>query len=78
MMKNSQTRKGSIIESIANVLVGYWVAVGAQILIFPLFDVHIPLHDNFMIGALFTVVSLVRSYFLRRIFNRIKALHHAH
>lgn len=68
----AQSRKGSALESVINVLVGYWVAVGAQVAIFPLFGVHLPVADNMAIGALFTVVSLVRSYVLRRLFNRFK------
>lgn len=66
----AQTRLGSLVESIANVVVGYWVAVGAQVAIFPLFGVSLPLADNMLIGILFTLVSLVRSYLLRRLFNR--------
>lgn len=66
----SQSRVGSMVESLVNVLVGYGVAVGAQMAIFPLFGVSLPLQDNLLIGALFTVVSLVRSYCLRRLFNR--------
>ena len=67
----AQTRLGSLVESIANVVVGYWVAVGAQMAIFPLFGVHLPLQQNMAIGGLFTVVSLVRSYCLRRLFRRL-------
>lgn len=67
----SQSRLGSVVEAVANVVIGYWVAVGSQILIFPLFGVRLPLHDNLMIGLLFTGVSLVRSYSLRRLFNRL-------
>ena len=70
----SQSRRGSAIEAVVNVLVGYWVAVGAQIAIFPLFGVHLPVADNMLIGVLFTVVSLVRSYALRRVFNRLRNL----
>lgn len=69
-----QSRLGSFIESLANVVLGYGVAVGAQILIFPLFGVVIPLSSNLAIGIIFTLVSLVRSYLLRRLFNWI---HHA-
>jgi hypothetical protein len=65
----SQTRKGSAAEAVANVLIGYGIAVAAQVAIFPLFGVNLPLHDNLAIGALFTMVSLVRSYALRRLFN---------
>lgn len=69
----SQTRRGSAVEAVANVLIGYGIAVAAQVAIFPLFGVNLPLHDNLAIGALFTVVSLVRGYALRRLFNRLHA-----
>jgi hypothetical protein len=64
-----QSRLGSFVESLANVAIGYGVAVGAQLIIFPLFGVVIPLSSNLLIGIIFTLVSLVRSYFLRRFFN---------
>jgi len=67
-----QTKKFSLIESISNVVVGYLVAVGSQIIIFPFFGIHIPMRDNFIIGLWFTVVSVIRSYSLRRIFNKLK------
>ncbi len=67
----AQSRLGSFVESVANVAVGYWVAVGAQMAIFPMFGVNLPLHQNMAIGALFTVVSLIRSYCLRRLFRRL-------
>ena len=64
-----QSRLGSFLESLANVVLGYGIAVGAQILVFPLFGVVIPLSSNLAIGIIFTLVSLVRSYLLRRLFN---------
>lgn len=65
-----QTRKHSAFESITNVVVGYLVAVFSQVLIFPLFGIHIPLGDNFLIGLWFTGISLVRSYIIRRWFTK--------
>ena len=67
-----QSRLASLIESALNIVIGYGVAVLAQLMIFPLFDIHIALSDNLMIGALFTLVSLVRSYALRRLFNLLQ------
>jgi hypothetical protein len=64
-----QSRLGSLVESIANVAIGYGVAVGAQLLVFPLFALKVPLSSNLLIGAIFTAVSLARSYVLRRLFN---------
>lgn len=66
----TQTRTQSLTESLANVAIGYGVAVSAQAAIFPWFGIHIPLSDNLMLGAFFTVVSIVRSYAVRRAFNR--------
>lgn len=67
----SQSKKHSAIESATNILVGYLVALGSQIVIFPMFGIQATLRDNMLIGAFFTVVSLVRSYVLRRIFNMV-------
>lgn len=64
-----QTRKYSFIESITNIICGYGVAVLSQIIIFPFFNIRIPLSDNFIIGLWFTVISLGRSYALRRFFT---------
>lgn len=65
----SQTRAHSALEAVANVAVGYGVAVGSQIAILPLFGVHLPLADNLLIGVYFTAISLARSYVVRRVFN---------
>lgn len=64
-----QTRLQSFLEAVANVLLGYGIALGAQITVFPLFGIHIPMSSNIAIGIIFTLVSLVRSYALRRLFN---------
>lgn len=68
----TQTRTQSAIESAANVAVGYLVALASQLLVFPMFGIHIPFSSNLAIGAWFTVISLVRSYVLRRWFNGLK------
>lgn len=64
-----QSRKRSALEAVANVSIGYGIAVATQVAVFPLFGLHASLGDNLSIGAIFTVVSLVRSYALRRLFN---------
>ncbi len=67
-----QSRAMSLIEAIANVLVGYGVAVITQILIFPIFGLHTTLAQNLKMGAIFTVVSIARSFALRRVFETIR------
>ena len=64
-----QSRIGSLIESAANIAIGYLVAMLAQALIFPLFGFSASVSEHAQIAGLFTIVSLVRSYCLRRLFN---------
>jgi hypothetical protein len=66
----NQSRIMSLVESVANVLVGYAVAVMTQMLVFPVFGLHTTLAQNLKLGGLFTIVSIGRSYALRRIFER--------
>lgn len=70
-MADGQSRGMSLLESVVNVLVGFLIALATQIVVFPLFDIHISLADDLLIGACFTVVSIARSYLLRRLFNRL-------
>lgn len=65
-----QSKLNSFIESLTNILIGYITALLSQLLIFPLFDINIPLSDNLLIGLYFTLISLVRSYAIRRWFNK--------
>jgi len=70
-----QSRLMSLVEAGTNVAVGYGVAVVTQILIFPIFGLHTTLAQNLMMGAIFTVVSIGRSYALRRLFEEIRLRH---
>ena len=67
-----QSRLMSLVEAVANVIVGYGVAVITQILIFPIFGLHTTLAQNLKMGAIFTVVSIARSFALRRVFEAIR------
>jgi hypothetical protein len=69
-----QSRAMSLVEAVANVVVGYGVAVVTQTLIFPIFGLHTTLVQNLKIGLVFTVVSIGRSYALRRLFERWRRL----
>lgn len=66
----TQSRRMSLIEAISNIAVGYALAVATQIVVFPWFGLHPSFGDNLTIGALFTGISLLRSYALRRLFER--------
>jgi len=67
-----QSRIMSLVEVTSSVIVGYGVAVCAQIVVFPWFGLTVALHENLAIAAVFTVVSIIRSYVFRRLFERIR------
>jgi len=66
-----QTKQHSLIESVMNILIGFSINWSANMLILPLFGFHITPSKAFNIGLIFTIISLIRSYTLRRIFNKI-------
>ena len=72
----TQTRLGSFIEAWINVLIGFTINFIANMLILPAFGfTGLTLKTNFYIGLAYTVVSVIRSYVIRRWFN--ERLHRA-
>ena len=67
-----QSRRMSMVEAVANVLVGYGIAVATQAMVFPMFGLQASIEDNLLIGAIFTIVSIVRGYTLRRLFEALR------
>ena len=65
-----QTKKQSLKESITNISIGYFISLISQLIIFPILNIQVEITDNLLISAYFTVISFVRSYVIRRYFNR--------
>lgn len=72
MSKHGQSIHHSILETITNVVVGYALAVLTQLIVFPLYGITTTFNQNVQVGLIFTVVSLIRSYVLRRMFNGVQ------
>lgn len=70
-----QTHLGSFIEAWANIAVGFSINWGANMVILPMYGFHIRPGAAFSMGLLLTVISLVRSYVIRRWFNGLHFLH---
>ena len=69
----AQTKLGSIAEAWANIAVGFGINFTANLCILPLFGFKgLTVRNNFIIGIIYTVISLVRSYVLRRWFNGLQ------
>ena len=65
----NQTRIGSLIEAWANVAIGFAINFCANLLILPLIGFQISVTQNLFIGVLYTIISVARSYVIRRWFN---------
>lgn len=65
----TQTRKQSAIEAMMNILIGYTINFIANLTLFPLFGWDISIQQNLLLGVLYTLISFVRSYMLRRFYN---------
>lgn len=67
-----QTRFMSLVESLGNVAIGYGIAVVSQIVVFAHWGVHLDLAQNMEMAVVFTIISIVRSFTLRRVFEFIR------
>jgi len=65
-----QPKLESLFESILNVLVGFIISVIATLIVLPLFGFAVTGGQSIIISAVFTVLSIARSYFLRRLFEK--------
>jgi len=72
-----QSRVMSLVEAVTNVVVGFLLALLTQMAIFPMFGLVVSVADNLVIGSIFTAVSILRSFALRRVFEAVRARHHA-
>jgi hypothetical protein len=71
----SQSKQASIAEAVVNTVVGFSLAWIAQMSICWFYGIPLSGQDNAIITFWMTVVSLLRSYIIRRLFNARKAEH---
>ena len=64
-----QTRLESLLEVCINVAIGWVIALITQLIVFPLYGIQVTLGEQLGISVIFTAVSIVRSYIVRRWFN---------
>ena len=64
-----QSKKQSLIETLTSVFVGWLIGVILNMLVLPLFDYNITVIDSLLVSLIFTVVSVIRGYVIRRFFN---------
>ena len=70
-----QSKLESLSEAIINTFIGFVIAFISQLIIFPIVGIDVTLGQNFILTVLFTLVSIIRNYVIRRYFNK-KNLNH--
>jgi hypothetical protein len=64
-----QTKLESLAEVTINVVIGWIIAFITQLVVFPMFGVYVSISSQIWISVIFTVVSIIRGYVIRRWFN---------
>jgi hypothetical protein len=64
-----QNKTKSLLESITNTLSGLVVNFLLSLLIYPILNIPVKLHQNLIIVIIFTGTSILRNFIVRRYFN---------
>ena len=64
-----QSKRESMIESLTSTTIGIIIGIVLNLTILPIFGYPVSLSDSLWISVIFTVVSIIRSYIIRRWFN---------
>lgn len=68
----AQTRKGAAMEALTNLAVGFGLSMLINVTVLPLMGFHPSGSDLLNLGWIFTIASVIRSYFLRRLFEFLR------
>lgn len=69
----TQSRAMSAVETAANIGIGLVISFISQLTIFHFYGVEITMAQNIQMTLWFTVISIIRSYCLRRFFNSLRS-----
>lgn len=68
----NQTKLHSIIESTVQTIIGLGTSILIQIVLYPILGIPVTFKQNLIITAVFFIVSIIRGYLVRRLFNKMK------
>ncbi|WP_422656157.1 DUF7220 family protein [Methylocaldum sp.] len=64
-----QRKSTSLLEACLGTAVGFGVSLILQIVILPRIGCHVSLAVDILVVCIFTIASVIRSYWMRRFFN---------
>jgi hypothetical protein len=75
---HGQTPRGAIIEAWMNICIGFSINFAANFIFLPMVGASFTALENFLLGWIYTAISIIRQYVIRRWFNsKLKAVAHA-
>ena len=66
-----QKKRHSLLEAILSTAIGFIIAFISNIVIMYAMGFPLTLTQNFVMTCFFTVVSIIRGYYVRRLFNHL-------
>ena len=67
-----QTKQKSLIESVIQTIIGLGTSILIQVILYPMMGIPVTFSQNLIITLVFFTVSIIRGYFVRRIFDSMK------
>jgi hypothetical protein len=64
-----QSMRESMLETWTNIGIGFGINYAANLAVLPLAGLYVTAGDAFYIGVIFTAISVVRSFWIRRVYN---------
>lgn len=71
-MATSQSRSASLFETLTGTVMGFILSVAVQRLLFPAMGHEFGFAENMVVASVFTAVSILRGYVVRRTFNALR------
>lgn len=66
-----QTKQKSLIESVIQTIIGLGTSILIQVILYPMMGIPVTFSQNLIITVVFFAVSIIRGYFVRRIFEKL-------
>jgi hypothetical protein len=67
-----QSKILSFFESISQTVIGLIISIVIQLILYPMLKIDVSFKQNLVITFVFFFASIVRGYFIRRFFNKIR------
>jgi ABC-type spermidine/putrescine transport system permease subunit II len=71
-MATGQSRSASAFETLTSTVLGFLLSIWVQRFLFPAMGHNLALTENMVVASVFTGVSLLRGYAIRRTFNALR------